>query len=201
MLAEQAARYAAKDNYHVARLGYLLGLYTDAKFLIPVRSPAGHIASLMKQHRWFSDGQRTHPRLLAYMRQTGHFEFGLDRRPMNLGDIERVRQIVQAWDAGDQVRGLAMYWDMVYGYVHRLIESHEPIRKAVRVVRFEDVCADPLVSLQAALSHCDLPEAKRISEVHARAIRATTSDAKNFTDGQRAVIWEETGRTAGLWGY
>ena len=62
LLVERAARYVAKANYHVARLGYLLRLAPDAKFIIPIRSPAGHIASLMRQHEWFSGGQRTHPR-------------------------------------------------------------------------------------------------------------------------------------------
>jgi hypothetical protein len=81
LLAERATRYAAKANYHVARLPYLARLFPDAKFLIPVREPASHIASLMRQHEWFSRGQRKHPRALALMQWSGHFEFGLDRRP------------------------------------------------------------------------------------------------------------------------
>jgi hypothetical protein len=117
LLAEGKTRYAAKANYHIARLPYLVRLLPDAKFIIPVRAPADHIASLMRQHRWFSKGQRKYRRALAFMQRSGHFEFGLDRRPMNLGDGKRVQEIVEAWAAGDEVRGLAMYWDMVYGYL------------------------------------------------------------------------------------
>src|SRR5206468_5617650 len=85
LLAEGAMRYAAKNNYHVARLAYLVRLFPDARFLIPVRSPAGHVGSLMRQQRWFSQVHREHPRTLAFMRRSGHFEFGLDRRPIHLG--------------------------------------------------------------------------------------------------------------------
>ncbi len=86
LLAESATRYVAKANYHVARLSYLVRLFPDVKLLIPVREPLGHIASLIRQHEWFARGQRKHRRALAYMKRSGHFEFGLDRRPMNLGD-------------------------------------------------------------------------------------------------------------------
>src|SRR5207249_4742017 len=117
LLVEGVSRYAAKANYHVARIAYLSRMFPDARFIIPVRAPAGHIASLMRQQRWFSKGQRRPPRALAYLRRCGHYEFGLDRRPMHLGDDVRVRQIMKTWEAGDEVRGLAMYWDMVYAYL------------------------------------------------------------------------------------
>src|SRR5260370_8719850 len=67
LLVEGATRYAAKANYHVARLAYLVRLYPDAKFLIPIRAPADHIASLMRQHRWFSAWHPKHPPALAFL--------------------------------------------------------------------------------------------------------------------------------------
>src|SRR5438105_15795152 len=84
LFAEHANRYAAKNNYDVARIGYLLRLFPDARFLIPVRAPAAHIASLLRQHQWFSEGHRQNRKALAVMSWSGHFEFGLDRRPINL---------------------------------------------------------------------------------------------------------------------
>jgi hypothetical protein len=201
LLAEGATRYAAKANYHVARLPYLLRLFPDARFLVPVREPAGHLASLLKQHRWFSQGQRKHPRALAYMRRCGHFEFGLDRRPMHLGDGERVRRVVRAWAAGDEVRGLARYWDMVYGYLGRLLAADARLRDAVRVVRFEDLCAAPVETLRGVLSHCALPDAEGLVERHAGRIRLPTSSASGFSPADLAVIRAETAGTARLWGY
>ena len=201
LLAEGATRYAAKANYHVARIPYLLRLYPDARFLVPVREPAAHVASLAHQHRWFSAGQRAHPRLLSYMRWLGHFEFGLDRRPMNLGEVDRVREIVAAWDRGDEVRGLAMHWDLVYRHLADLLSTDDRVRAAVRVVRYEAVMADPADTLRAALDHCGLPEAAAVAARFAGGVRAATTTPSSLSAADRAVIEAETRATAGRWGY
>jgi hypothetical protein len=201
LLAEGATRYAAKANYHVARLGYLARLFPDARFLIPVRAPQTHIVSLMRQHQWFSQGQRGHPRALAYMRRSGHFEFGLDRRPINLGDGARARRIRQAWAAGEEVRGLAMYWDMVYGYLADLLASDAALREAALVVRFESLCADPQDTLRAVLGHCALPDADSVVERHAPGIRSPNYYDSNLSAEDLAVIRAETAGTAWRWGY
>jgi hypothetical protein len=201
LLAEGATRYAVKNNYHVARLGYLARLSPDARFLIPVRAPADHVASLLRQHRWFSEGQRKHRRALAFMQRSGHFEFGLDRRPMNLGDGDRVREIQRLWAAGEDVRGLARYWAMVYGHLARLLASDARVRAAARVVRFETLCEAPEQTIRTALDHCELPEAGRLAEEYAATIRSPTSSSRELSQEERAVIQEETGATACLWGY
>jgi hypothetical protein len=201
LLAEGATRYAAKANYHIARLPYLARLYPDARFVIPVRAPAAHVASLLRQHRWFSQGQRRHARALAYMRWSGHFEFGLDRRPMHLGEGERVRRIMAAWAAGDEVRGFAMCWDTVYGYLARLLASDAPLRQAAHVARFETLCAGPAEALLGVLEHCALPDFEPVVLRHARGIRAPSYYDSGFSARDLAVIHEETAGTASLWGY
>jgi hypothetical protein len=40
-------RYVAKGNYNLTRIGYLAKLFPDARFVIPVRDPVWHVASLM----------------------------------------------------------------------------------------------------------------------------------------------------------
>jgi hypothetical protein len=201
ILAEGAARYVAKANYHVARLPYLARLFPDARFVIPVRAPAGHVASLARQHRWFAQGQGQNPRALAFMQRSGHFEFGRDRRPIHLGDPERVRAILRAWAAGDEVRGLAAYWDMVYGYLARLLDAEEQLRAMTLTVRFEDLCAAPAETIWAVLDHCILPEAERVVARFAGTIRAPDYYPSSFTPAELAAIREETGATACRWGY
>jgi hypothetical protein len=201
LLAEGATRYAAKANYHVARLPYLVRLFPDAKILLPVRAPAGHVASLLRQHRQFSAGQRRHPRALAFMRRSGHFEFGLDRRPMNLGSHDRVRQIQRDWAAGDEVRGLARYWDMVYEHLARLLASDAQVRTAALVVRFEALCEAPAETLRAVLGHCQLPEVEAVVARYAPRIRPPAYYASPFSARDLDVIREETAAAAGLWGY
>jgi len=201
LLAERATRYAAKANYHVARLAYLVRLFPDARFVIPVRAPVGHVASLMRQHERFSAGQSAHPRALAFMQRSGHFEFGLDRRPMNLGEASLVEQIVDDWVRGHEVRGLARYWDMVYAYLARLLAEDEQVRAATLVVRFEALCEAPAETLAALLEHVALPEADKIIERYAPLIRHPDYYASPLTADDEAIIHDATAATARGWGY
>ncbi len=201
MLAEGKTRYAAKANYHIARLPYLAHLRPDARFIIPVRAPAPHVASLMRQHRWFCRGQRRHPRALAYMRRSGHFEFGLDRRPMHLGDSAKVRRVLDAWHAGDEVRGLAICWDMAYGHLARLLTANTALREAALVVPYESLCAAPAAVLEGVLRHCALADAGSVVGRHSPAIRAPDYYDSGLSPADRAVIREETAATASFWGY
>jgi hypothetical protein len=201
LLAEKATRYAAKANYHIARLPYLLRLFPDARFVIPVRAPVGHIASLMRQHQRFSEGQRKQPRSLAYMRRSGHFEFGLDRRPIHLGEDGQVQRVRTAWAAGEEVRGLAIYWNMVHAYLARLLASDPSVRNASLVVRFEDLCAEPLDTLRTLLAHCELSDVESILERQAPRIRFPGYYESNLSAEDLVVIQEETAAIAGRWGY
>ena len=110
-------RYVAKGNYNVTRIGYLAKLFPEARFVIPVRDPVWHIASLMKQHRLFLDGQRDNPAAQRHLRRVGHFEFGEDRRPIRIGDGATTRDIAELWQAGEEVRGWARYWAQVHHHI------------------------------------------------------------------------------------
>jgi hypothetical protein len=201
LLVEGATRYAAKANYHIARLSYLLRLFPDARFVIPVRSPSDHVVSLLRQHRRFSEGHRRRPRALALMRWSGHFEFGLDRRPINVGDTQRVRQIRRAWADGDEVRGLAMYWNMIHAYLAHLLATDAAVRGATIIVPFETLCDAPLETLRAVLDHCRLPDAEAVASRHAANIRRPAYYKSPLSADDLKVIRSETARTASLWGY
>lgn len=201
LLAEHAARYAAKANYHVARLAYLVRLFPDAKIVLAVRSPQSHIASLARQHKWFCEGHRSCPRSLAFMQRSGHFEFGLDRRPINLGDSAAVDQIIADWSTGREVSGLARYWRMVYSYLNQLLASDEQVRRATLAVRFETLCDSPADTLAAVLKHCELPDSERIVEHFAPTIRAPAYYQTNFTPDELRTSDELTTATARQWEY
>jgi hypothetical protein len=201
LLAERATRYAAKANYHVARLAYLVRLFPDARFLIPVRSPVDHVGSLLRQHEWFSQGHREYPRALAFMQRSGHFEFGLDRRPINLGDSSRVQQILDDWATGHEAQGLARYWDMVYAYLARLLDTDDRVRAASMVVRFETLCESPAETLHAVLDHCALFEAESLVDHYAPLIRRPDYYANKLTSDDRTLVSEVTAATAVKWGY
>jgi hypothetical protein len=201
LLVEKATRYVAKANYHIARLPYLARLFPDAKFIAPVRAPMSHIASLMRQHQWFSWGHRHNHRALAFMQRSGHYEFGGDRRPMNLGDGDQVRTILRAWANGEEVRGWACYWNMVYGYLARLLAEDPKVWAMTIAVRFEDLCAAPSETIRAVLEHCRLPEADSVIARFAAGIQAPDYYQTSFTPAELAQIQEETAPAARAWGY
>ncbi|HEY1859783.1 MAG TPA: sulfotransferase [Gemmataceae bacterium] len=201
LLAEQAQRYVAKANYHIARLPYVASLFPDAKFIVPVRAPVSHIASLVRQHEWFTLGHRSNPRSLRFMQRSGHFEFGRDRRPIHLGNGERVRAIRRAWREGDEIRGWALYWDMVYGYLARLLAVDAQVRAMTLIVRFEDLCAAPAATIRAVMERCGLPEVDRVLAQYSGRIRTPDYYANAFTPSDLAVIRTETALTASQWGY
>jgi hypothetical protein len=89
-----------------------------------VRDPAWHIASLMKQHALFCEGEQRNPLALRHMQRVGHFEFGLDRRPINAGDAACVAEVAALWACGEEVEGWARYWSHIHGYLaDRLAEA------------------------------------------------------------------------------
>ncbi|KXJ54874.1 MAG: hypothetical protein AXW12_01545, partial [Thalassospira sp. Nap_22] len=96
-------RYVSKANYLVTRMEYLLSIFPDARFVLPVRDPVWHIASLIKQHKLFCAGEADNPRAIAHMQRVGHYEFGLDRRPINTGDLHETFAIMKLWTNGDVV--------------------------------------------------------------------------------------------------
>jgi hypothetical protein len=194
-------RYLAKGNYNVTRLEYLLRLFPDARFVIPVRSPTWHIASLMKQHRLFCEGERDNPKALQHMRRVGHFEFGLDRRAVNVGDGAETARIEDAWRRGDEVEGWARYWSQIYGFVADRLAANERLREAALLVRFEDLCGKPLETLTAVLDHCRLGAPDAWVAQKAEGIHFPTYYRPDFTPQELATIERFTGGTARRLGY
>jgi hypothetical protein len=157
LLARGGARYLCKGNYNITRLEYLLRLFPDARFIVPVRDPVAQVASLMKQHRLFRRICAADPRARAHLRQLGHFEFGPDRMPIHTGDDDGVRAVQRAWtSAGDEVEGWARYWALVYGYLAERLQRSTTLAKAVRLLSYEDFCRRPDALLRQLLQHADL---------------------------------------------
>lgn len=77
-----AHRYLSKNNANIARLALIPVAFPDAQVLIPVRDPVAHVASLMRQHRRFSDLHARDRFARQYMEGIGHFEFGAALRPI-----------------------------------------------------------------------------------------------------------------------
>lgn len=193
------SRYLCKGNYHVARLGALIDVFPDARFIIPVRDPVAHVGSLMRQHELFSAGEAAYPAARRYMRRVGHYEFGLDRRPLNLGD-GKVGEIERLWLAGRDIEGWGVYWASVYRHLAECLED-QAIRSASLVMRFEELCAEPNGALRRILNHAGLAADDEFVARHAAAIGAPNYYGRPFGDDDARAIREITAGTARRFGY
>lgn len=196
LAARNRSRYVAKGNYNLTRLTYLQKLLPSARFVVAIRDPRDHVASLMKQHRLFTAGEQAHPRALAYMQRVGHFEFGLDRRPIDVGDGV-AQQVANLWRRGEEVRGCARHWASLYSWLLDKLIDDEPLRQATRIVCYERLCADPSDVTQQLAEHCELPSTaaqQRFAETIAAPARAAELSAND-----RQIILQEAGRVADRW--
>jgi hypothetical protein len=201
LMLEKAQRYLAKGNYNTTRMDYLQRLFPDAKFIIPVRNPVTHIESLIRQHRLFSNAQGQSERVRMHMQAAGHYEFGPDRRPINVGNHEVTKAIMQAWAAGDEVRGLALLWNDVYGFVHKQLAEQTGLKNAAIIIRQEDYLSDTSQTIRKLWEHCQLePEGKLLD-----LFGEKTKQKKEFPSALAAkdieTIAEITGKTSALYGY
>jgi hypothetical protein len=151
----EGKRYLAKGNYNLARLGGLIELFPDARFVVPLRDPVAHVASLMRQHALFCAAETEYPAALRYMQRVGHFEFGLDRRPLNLGNDAATKEVQRLWREGHEVEGSALYYATVHEYLLDLLDDPR-VREATLLVRFETLLEEPAETLRQILEHTGL---------------------------------------------
>jgi hypothetical protein len=195
------SRYLSKGNYNVTRLEYLLKIFPDARFIIPVREPSWHIASLMKQHALLCEGERRSPRALEHMRRVGHFEFGLDRRAANAGDRARIEQVMALWKSGREIEGWAHYWSHIYGFVANRLDASPQLRDAALIVQYENLCASPAETVRDVLEHCRLEGSDMLVARWAKRIHAPTYYEPNFSRAEFEAIDKLTQPVAERFGY
>src|SRR5690606_28562713 len=142
LLIRGGKRYLSKANYNLTRLAYLHKLFPDARFVLPVRDPVWHIASLQQQHERFCREHLRDTRLQRHMSRSGHFEFGLDRRPANSGATAMNSTIRECWSTGRETEGWALYWQDLYAQVADSLTQDEALRRATLVVDYDALCRD-----------------------------------------------------------
>jgi hypothetical protein len=201
LMIRDGRRYLAKANYDVTRLAYLHKLFPDARFIVPVREPLWHVASLVKQHRLFVAAETADPRIRRHMRRAGHFEFGLDRRAINANDDEEAARVEALWSAGRDAEGYARLWARTYGFVLDQLALEPTLAHAVRFVRYEDFCGRPANELEAIAAHVGLDFTPSAIVDMAAQISSPDYYSPGFDDDERALITEITRATAARLGY
>jgi hypothetical protein len=158
---DEAMRYLSKNNLNISRLGCLPRVLPDAKFVVPFREPLQHAASLLKQHRAFLETHRDDAFAREYMEGIGHYDFGVNLRPVNFdGWLDRDRRS-DAVELGFWIE----YWIAAY----RSIMSNADSR--VRLFAYGRLTAEPRAGLDWLASFLQLHDASRLLE-QADQIRA-----------------------------
>lgn len=194
LLARGAARYVAKGNYNVTRLGYLHALFPEARFILPVRAPAQQVESLLRQHARFQALAAQDPRVARYLRLSGHFEFGPDARFLHTGAYAP-----PLGDPGQDARVWAQAWNGVYAHAAQTLAENPGLAARTQVVKYEDLCAAPASTLAKLTDFCGL----RLPELAAWAARIHAPDyyTPALSEAQRAAIHEETAPARAHFGY
>ncbi|MBS3821724.1 MAG: sulfotransferase [Phycisphaerae bacterium] len=203
LLVRGKSRYLTKGNYNITRLGYIRKMFPDARFVVPVRNPINHVASLLKQDRLFQRTGAEDPRVTEQLHRSGHFEFGLDKCCIHVGDADEARTIQALWAEGRAVEGWAMYWNAVYRSVRLAIECDPALDEAVSLVRYEDLCGEPGPVIDRLLPHFGLPP-EPFEPVRREFIaRLSEPDyyAPEFTQTELEAIKRATAETARWCGY
>jgi Sulfotransferase family len=203
LLARKRKRYFSKAIMCVIRMQYLRRIFPDARFLLYVRNPIDHVASLLKQDRIWSELDRDDPRQIEIIELTGHHEFG-DRQIMaNLGDASVLHEIHELRDSGRTVRARATYWAYVYDFVTNQLASDAGLARSVCIVRYEDLCGDSLETIDRIVEHAQL-DPKPFSDVraaYAQKLSFPEYYRPDFGSRDLADIVEVTQAVAARFGY
>jgi len=199
LLVRNCERYVSKGNYNVARVQYIAHLFPDARFVVPIRHPLTHVDSLVRQHRLFTRYSEQDERVPEYMRAAGHYEFGPQRVPINLDEGSTARTLA-AWAEGDDALGYAVMWRSVYAHVRALLQRSD-LTKRIRVVRYEDLCANPRSVLEHLFEFCQLNAGAERLLAELPDISAPKPERQSLTELQRAQVWRETTQIAEAFGY
>ncbi len=193
LFLRKGQRYLSKNNYNISRIHYLLKLYPDARFVIPVRDPLSHIYSMVKQHRLIAEAQKDDKRAANFMRRHGHFEFGLDFRPLRLAhDNGQHDVIMSAWNDGDIVKAYALYWDYIHRYIYENIVCDDTLRESCMVVRYDDLCENTGQKISEILDFCALDPCDEV-QVWDDKITPPNYYKIDFTEEERKTINDITG--------
>jgi len=175
-------RYLSKNNANISRVDFISKLFPDSAILIPFRNPVNQVASLMKQHRQFSIMQEQDKFTRDYMKWLGHFEFGLNFKPINFNSWLGENKISSNIDANFWLQ----YWTNAYKYI--LSNKNEN----TYLINYDKLLIDPVNWLNkiAEFIHLDKKE-KFING--AELIRSPTTSSKEMLNNSKSILEESFG--------
>jgi len=203
LMVREKPRYVSKAIMCVLRMKYIRKMFPDARFLLYVRNPVDHCASLIKQDRIWDEMLRDDPRQLTIIELTGHHEFGSRQILANLGDGAVLQEIHELRNQGRNARARARYWSYVFDFVRKQIESDPALSEAITIVRYEDLCGNSGETIDRILAHAGLPAAS-FADGRAKYVEKLSLPEyyrPTFDERELADIVEVTQGVASQFGY
>jgi hypothetical protein len=202
-LVRERNRYVSKAIMCVVRMQYLRRIFPDARFLLYVRNPIDHIASMIKQDRIWAELEKSDPRQIEIIELTGHHEFGPHQVMANVGNPDELREIRRLFDAGQWGLSRARYWAYVYGFVANQLQGDPELARSVCIVRYEDLCSDSLPTIDRILGHAGLAAEPfaQTREAYSKKLSFPDYYKPVFSAQELAEITRVTGDVAGYFGY
>lgn len=162
-------RYLSKNNNNCCRLDVIKAIFPSSIILVPFREPFAHIGSLLKQHLQFSELHQDDDFSRDYMRWIGHYDFGLNFKPINFNGWLGNRNDYQSeafW---------LEYWCVAYEYVL------ENLQENVFLVDFDKLLSYPEEVLTEIAAKAQLENTDSLIN-QSQKMRAPTSKPSNLTD-------------------
>ncbi len=203
LIAQKRSRYLAKNNYNITRLEYLLRIFPSTKFLLIIRNPVNHIASLIKQTKFFMKMEKQIPLLQDWLKILGHQEFGHHRICINVNNTELIHKIRKLWsNKKTYVKGWAYYWVSIYDFIADSLEVNEKLRSATFIVNYNELCENPADIIDRILEHTELPLDKflKVREYYINHLHKPTYYSPDFSEQELSDIYEITKDTASRFG-
>jgi hypothetical protein len=185
-LVRGRSRYVSKAIMCVVRMQYLRKLFPDARFLLYIRNPIDHVASLIKQDKIWAEIEKSDPRQIEIIELTGHHEFGPKQVMANVGRPEVLREIRRLFDENEWAISRAKYWAYVYGFVADQLDRDPALARQVCLVRYEDLCSDSPTTIDRIVAHTELDAASFAGA------RETYSKKLSFPDYYKPAFDEPT---------
>ena len=201
LLARQGQRYLSKANYNTTRIAYLHQILPQARFVVLVRHPRQHVASLLKQDRLLTELGKEDPSVTKMTRITGHFDFGPGKAWQRVSD--RVEEVARCYDEGRHARAWALHWADVYDLVWQQLHDDPQLAAVTTVVRYEDLCERSEEVIDRIVSHCAL-DPDTFAETRAQFVQRLSKPKyyrAHFEPDELADIDEVTRKTRDRFGY
>lgn len=131
----ERTRYLSKNNNSILRLPSLCRAFPEATILVPIRHPASHAASLLRQHEHFLEVHEASAFSRKYMTWLVHHEFGADHRRFKFGPESRSG----SQDPTDLAYWVGL-WIEAYSYLEQVLDS---LSGRGVFVCYEDLVTDP----------------------------------------------------------